>query len=416
MRQARPVVVLGLYHDPVLRRVAQLGYAAIGVTENPTEPGFHSRFGRKLCCPDPLHEHEAWVAFMLELASGLPEPAGVIPTSDRFVLGLDRASARLAGRFRFHDPGHGLMTALTSKHATFVLAERHRFPMPATRVVHGAADVLSFCETAQWPVLIKPDLPFHWRVPQVEAAIGHCKVLTADDPQALAARFEAIRAHSPDAIAQEIVPGPDTNLLYWVGLVRADGRVGGRIVGRKLRVHPVHFGSATLVELIDLPALEEQCERFLQQLGFRGLCGIEVKVDARDGAMRLIECNPRYGLWDAIGIEAGVDLVGESIEALFGREPEPRRALACRRRWVDLRRDLKARRVYHAEGSLSNGAWLRSLRPPIMVSDFPFLHDFPYAWHNLRGLAPGLGRRLAKLLRRATKHDDAGVHGRKIST
>ena len=116
---------------------------------------------------------------------------------------------------------------------------------------------------------------------------------------------------------EEVIPGPDDRLLYWCGFVGPEGRVGGRLVGRKRRIVPIHFGSATFVELVDAPDVEEQCERFLVSVGYQGLCGVELKRDPRDGVAKLIEVNARYSLWDDIGVPDRLrELADETWQAL----------------------------------------------------------------------------------------------------
>src|SRR5690606_14924076 len=177
--------------------------------------------------------------------------------------------------------------------------------------------------------------------------------------------------------------GPDENLVYWCGFVGPEGRVGGRLVGRKRRIVPIHYGSATFVELVDAPDVEEQCERFLVDLGYEGLCGIELKRDPRDGIAKLIEVNPRYSLWDDIGVPVGVDIANEAVRSFFGDPTVPRRPRRFDQKWVELCRDVPAALAYRNEGLLSLGAWLWSLKPPIVVNDLPVLDDPGYALHMI---------------------------------
>lgn len=392
------VVVLGLFLNAasVLRRLGSLGYRLCGVSDRLDEEGFRSRFGHKLVCPNPDADLEGWTRFMEGLGAQFRSPPALLPTADRFVLALEASAERLAPYFRFHRGAPGLARALTEKRPTFELAARHGLPIPATRRVSSREEFAAFLSQARWPVLLKPDLQADWgRIEDVLGA-GYRKVLTADDPDALLALYDAIRPLNPSVMAQEIVEGPDDNLLYWAGFVGPDHRIRGRMVGRKLRVLPAHYGSASLVELVDRPDIEDLCARFLERVGYVGLCGIELKIDARDGVPKLIEVNPRYGLWEDIAIPDGVDVAGEAVASLFGADPAPRRVRRFGRKWVHLGRDLRALREYRASGELGLGAWLRSLTPPIVVNDLPILADAPYAWACLRTLLRPLGRKLAR--------------------
>jgi predicted ATP-grasp superfamily ATP-dependent carboligase len=252
------------------------------------------------------------------------------------------------------------------------------------------------------PVLVKPNFTYEWKTPAAESIIGKRKVATGANKAELLRAYDEIASVTPGVLAQEVIPGPDENLVYWCGFVGRDGRVGGRLVGRKRRIVPIHYGSATFVELVDLPEVEDQCERFLTMLGYRGLCGIELKLDPRDGVGKLIEVNPRYSLWDDIGVPVGIDLAHEAVRSLFGESnTEPKRPRHFRQKWVELCRDVPAAFAYYREGQLSLPEWIRSLSPPIVVNDLPLLDDPGYAYHmvsrRLRKLAGLVGRRAAEV-------------------
>lgn len=387
------VLGLGMNGASMVRQLSRLGYVVCGVSNDPAEPGWHSRYGAKLHCPHPIDAHDDWVAAMAEIGARCVKRPALMATNDLYVLALDRAAASLDPHFRFHGYGHGLKTQLTGKRGMFELAARHGFPMPATAAVDSPAELEAFCKSARWPVLVKPDLTSFWQKPEV-VALGYSKVLSAPTPEALVEAFATLNRFGPRAIAQEVIPGPDTSLLVWIGFVGADGRVRGRTVHRRLRIFPLRYGQSTLAQLADMPEVEAMCERFLAAVGYYGTCGIELKIDARDGQPKLVEVNPRSVGNDAIGIRAGVDFAQEAVASLFGSEPEPRRARHFAQRWVRLREDYRAFKQYRAEGAIGWLGWLGSLRPPITVAEFPLLEDFPYAWANLRQIAGAATRRL----------------------
>lgn len=389
------VAGLTLNGATVLRRMQALGNAPWGVSYDPEEQGWHvSGVGHRRV-PDPREDLDGWVDALVELAGEFDEAPPLIPMSDVQVVALDEAAPRLEGHYRFHGFGSGLRTRLTSKRATFELAEQHDFPRPVSRWVESREELAAFAEELSGPVLIKPDLTFQWRNARAAPVVGESKVLAADDVDELLAEYDRVAFATPRILAQEVIPGPDENLLYWCGFVGPEGRVGGRLVGRKRRIVPIHFGSATYVELVDAPDVEDQCERFLTEMGYEGLCGVELKRDPRDGVAKLIEVNPRYSLWDDIGVPVGVDLALEAVESLRGAPTRRTRPRHFRQKWVELGRDLPAAVQYGREGLLTPWSWLWSLRPPIVVNDLPLASDPRYAmhmiWRRLRKLPTLIG-------------------------
>ena len=395
-----PVVVAGLFLNgtSVVRRVAELGYDAWAISYDRSEQGWRSRRGQKVLCPHPTEAFDEWVEFMRELAGRFDQAPALIPCSDIFVLALERAAPALAGVYRFHGFGSGLRAALTSKRTTFELAERHGFPRPKTQFVNNRIELAAFARGVGGPTLIKPDLPASWRAGEAREVAGGRKVIVGRDVDDILAGYEQIAPYTPSVLAQEVIPGPDSNLLYWCGFVRGDGVVCGRLIGRKLRVAPIHFGSASFVQLVDRPDLEDLCERFLTTLGYSGLCGIELKEDPRDGVAKLIEVNPRWGLWDDIGVPVGVDLVGEAVSALFGGSPQPQRPRHFRQKWAAVSWDLPVFFRYRSEGLITTATWLADYRPPIRINDLPLLSDFPYALGQIRTLTTKICKELGRRL------------------
>ncbi len=367
----------------LLRNLSRKKYMVCGITHSAQSPGLYSGHGSKVICPDPSVDHEGWVRAVIEIAGHCDQKPVIIPLSDAYVLALDRSADELRPYVRFHGFGDGLRTRLTSKRSTFEMAAACNFPSPTTVYIEDSSQLRSLWRQVRAPIVIKPEFSKHWRTPAAVEAIGFQKAIIAESEQELVAVFDRVRPLTSQLIAQEFIPGPDQNLLYWAGYVGSDGRVGGRIVGRKLRVYPIHLGSASFVQLVDMPEVEDNCERFLSSIGYRGICGIELKLDERDGIAKLVEVNPRYGLWDDVGVAEGVDLAEEAILAAYGQRTQPRRSNLFRQKWVNVEKDLKAFLKYRAEGSLGLGEWLATLTPPITVNDLPMLSDRPYFRRNI---------------------------------
>ena len=117
----------------------------------------------------------------------------------------------------------------------------------------------------------------------------------------------------------------------------------------------------------------------------------------------LIEVNPRYSLWDDIGIPVGVDLAHEAVHSLLGGPTRRRRPDHFRQKWVELVRDTAIAREYRREGLLSWWSWLWSLRPPIVVNDLPVLRDPRYASHMITRRIRKLGRSMGHAEARVAK-------------
>ncbi|MFQ5561285.1 MAG: hypothetical protein ACE5FU_11980, partial [Nitrospinota bacterium] len=150
-------------------------------------------------------------------------------------------------------------------------------------------------------------------------------------------------------------------LFYACFYVDKKGEVPGFFLGRKLRLFPIRFGSASFVEAVEHQELREKISVFLSKIKYNGLGGIEFKRDQRDGSFQLIEFNVRYGLWDVMGARCGVDL---ALMAYKDAVCEPVPFVSTYRtgvKWISLERDIAAFLGYKKEGILSTSSWIRSL-------------------------------------------------------
>jgi D-aspartate ligase len=154
-------------------------------------------------------------------------------------------------------------------------------------------------------------------------------------------------------------------------------------VGRKLRTFPARTGDSSLIELVHHRAAEKAGRRIVAALGLRGPFKLDLKVDARDGKLWLIEVNARFSLWNHLGAANGVDLLSIAYAYLVdGTRPAAARH-GTHTRWLDLALDYKAFRELHAKGALSTAAWLRSIAfTPKVYSVFRWNDPWPacYRW------------------------------------
>lgn len=181
-----------------------------------------------------------------------------------------------------------------------------------------AADLASeSAATIQWPLLLKPRQGHQWR-----RRLGGRKVVILDSFSALAEFQEKFGDCLAEFLIQELVPGPEDNI--WVSALFTDhhGCVQSQFVGRKLRQHPRHFGSASLAESCWNDEVAELSRRMIVAAEYRGFASTEFKFDTRDQKYKAIEVNPRPSLWWGLISSAGVPLVETAISSLIHTEAE----------------------------------------------------------------------------------------------
>jgi len=374
-----PAVIAGAFQTGVLgvRTLKRHGVRAVMFDCVPTNPGFRSVYGPAKLCPDPDSRPDEWMRFMLELAASLGQRAALIASSDKFVTAIAR-HADVLGQHFILSPGVGLQGALADKQTQYDLAVKHGMPMPVTEYAHNEDDVRAFARKAMFPCLIKPTHFREWQKFVPDHPLYDTKVSVCADGEELLANYRLARQVTPDVILQEIIAGPDTAKRVYLSCYDAGGRRIANAMFRELRCSPVGFGPASVSEPVDDPVTDEVCDRWLRAAGYSGICEIEMKIDTRDGKVKLIEANPRLSGGGDAAPYAGVDLCWIHYCDLVGRQLAPVKPRGNHFKHIVMRADGQTMPIYWRAGLISFGDVVRSYRGPLAFFDLD-RRDFRYS-------------------------------------
>ncbi len=320
MTQTSPAIVLTLTGTGIaaVRDVREGGGRVIGVDDDPWRPGRYSRW--LSAAPELLNLplDAALVDALRRYAARTDTRPVVLPCSDpacEWVIehkaALDTFAAVSAG---YVDAQAGMLLDKL-RFGDRCVAEG--VDVPLTVIPRDAADVAAFVAEAGLPCIVKPREGHRWRqrlrgqkllTPATRGELDHLLHEVIGDPTAV--------------VLQELVPGPESELVVGAVLTDQSGAVRHVLTGRKVRQFPRDFGSGSLVRTESLPEVARLSAEVVAKLGYTGVCGTEFKRDPRSGALRLIEINPRPTLWFDLCRAAGSHIVQAHWRELAG-EPLP---------------------------------------------------------------------------------------------
>lgn len=360
--------------------------------------GMRSRYCTPHICPDVEASEEDYIAELVRIAESLPLRPVLFSTGDKTTLAISRHREVLGEHYHLNLANEELLSALITKDGLAELANRHGFAAPRTLTPMSVAHLEEASRELEYPVILKPSLSPCWLNPKVFPIVGrYAKVALADDRETLLHLYRQLIEVDPRLIVQEVIPGDDYELYYVCMYCDQNGEPLGIFAGQKVRVFPVHYGSATMVRSFHDPELINLATHMARTLRYQGLGGIELKRDPRDGQYKLIEFNARWGLWDGLSERCGVPLGYMAYLDTIGQTVSPTTSYCTGVIWVDALRDMLAFRAYAQEGLLALPQWLNSLRGPREYSVF--------SWDDLRpfvDVSRGVGRNLwDKLLSRS---------------
>lgn len=345
----------------VARSLGRRGVHVVGVVGKPGAWAQRSRYIDVRVVPSAQAGDAQFLDYLIRLGDELGSRPVLVPLNDQHVLFVSRHRAELSRRYRFLMAEPEVMEAVVSKSAVAELARHCGVPQPAVHPVASVADVDAVAERLQFPVLIKPCYSMSWQTLEASRAVSGGKVVTVHDRAELRAVVGRLAPLDSRLIAQELIPGPDENLHYYIGYFGSDSEPLASFVGVKRRVTPIHFGSASYVTSAVEPELVQASVTFMKRIGYRGHVGIEYKLDPRDGTYKLIEINARFGLWDGMASLGGIDFAWLNYARLTGIPYEPSATYPEGIKWVAFERDWSAWRHIRRERGMSVWSWARSI-------------------------------------------------------
>jgi D-aspartate ligase len=378
-----PAVIAGAFQTGVLgvRSLRRRGVRAICFDSNPQYAGFRSVYGPARLSPNPDREPGAWVEFMLELAATLPGRPALISSADQFVTAIAAHEDALRDHYIL-SPGSRLQGLLADKHTQYDLATKHGMPLPQTEYATSEDDVVRFARDVRYPCLLKPTHFRQWQRFPAGHPLSFQKVAIARDREQLVELYRLAAEVEPLVILQEIIEGRDTDKRVYLSCYDSRGERVGHAMFRELRCDPVGFGPASISEPVVDPETDAVCDAFLRRMRYVGICEIEMKWDAHDGRVKLIEANPRLSGGGDAAPYAGVDLCWLHYLDLIGKRVAPVGPRNGDFRHIVLRSDGKTLPAYWRRGLLTWKDVRHSFQPPLAFYDLD-PRDWRYSLETL---------------------------------
>jgi predicted ATP-grasp superfamily ATP-dependent carboligase len=208
----------------------------------------------------------------------------------------------LAGLFDFVIARTDHVEALGDKVRFQGLAEDASLPVPASCTLATAEGAPKHVPLT-FPALIKPPTRDDARWDKIER---NRKVVEVTDVSHLHDIWPRLQGYGGEMVLQELVPGPETEILSYHCYARA-GTVVADFTGAKLRTRPAQYGHSTALTITYDAEVVQLGRDIVGRLGLDGVAKLDFKR-APDRRLLLLEINPRFNLWHHPAAIAGVNL------------------------------------------------------------------------------------------------------------
>ena len=402
----------------IMRSLGRRGVPVVRVHPGSHELSLRSRYCSHVeKCPN-VHESEpALLGFLMYLAHVYPGRRVLFPASDDTAYFLGRYRDTLSTAYEVVAPGREAVETIVDKRRQYQAAQKLGIRIPETHFPADLAEVRQLAATLSgYPYIIKPNVAHRWRLSSFRDRMDTrgFKAILVRNAGELVEHYRRVAGVDPELMVQRVVHGEDRRLYGFFGCFDERSRPLGYCVRSKIRQLPVDFGYCTLIESCEEPDVVEQSIRLLQGLRYRGIVGVEWKLDPHTGERVLLEINARATNTSALPPACGVDLPWLAFADAIGRACVPVTRWRTGVKWLWFSADVWAARALGV-GFLE---WLKSLRGagawPVYAADdlAPlFLHlavslkaDLQARLRRLRVRLSGAGARVRAQLRASRRY------------
>ncbi len=311
----------------------------------------------------------------------------LIPTSDDSALFLAQKRDELDERFLYLMPDSLLVEALDNKMLFYELCNKHGLPYPKTWIVRNESELEVVSREISVPVILKP-----FRSRQWPEAMGY-KVALVHSIDEFQTIIRKSLSFSCETIIQDVIPGDPETIWFIGGLYDVDSNPVKLYVGHKLLQYPLNIGSTCFAELMWNQDMVDITNNFLRAINYSGLIDIEFKYDKRDDKYKIIEINPRNGLWHRISDDGNLDITSYYVNWLCGNKEAFNNYMSHEdgRKWIYPHEHLCSR--IEQEGFIRGiGRWFRDMNKTRLRCAWN-IKDLHRNWRNSR-VVLGYVRRL----------------------
>lgn len=342
----------------VVRSLGRMGVDVHLVHDHHRAPVTRSRYIRDSYVWDGLTSPpEETIALLRSIGRTLGRVI-LIPVDDAATLFVADRSSEL--REFFHFPGISPQTTrrLADKKSLHSMALDHDIPSPEATFPQSLEDVKAFIKDAVFPVVVKSIDPELLPLSRDTRSV----VITHTAQELLSHYARAEVPGRPNHMLQEYIPGGPETVWMFNGYFDRDSECLFGSTGQKLRQHLPYTGMTTLGVCLENSEVATMARRLLKGIGYQGIVDLGFRHDRRDGRYKLLDINPRVGATFRlfVGLE-GLDVVRTLYLDLTGQKV-PLTTLPSGRKWLLETHDVMSAMVYHRDGRLSFGDWLRSYR------------------------------------------------------
>lgn len=243
------------------------------------------------------------VSQLIKTGRSLGSKAVLFPVSDYDMIIISSNRELLEEFYHILMPPHDMLETLLHKELFYKFSNKNNLPIPRTFFPAEINDIENIAEKVNYPCIIKPS----WRDDLWIKTYKNKKVLVVENSRELKQTFHKTFSLFRKLVVQDIISGPENNILCTFTYLDIHSETLGIFVCRKIRQFPPYYGNTALAESVLDEKVIDLTKSICKQLGLVGYVSIEFKKDEKDNSYKIIEITPcrlnrQAGLADALGV------------------------------------------------------------------------------------------------------------------
>lgn len=307
--------------------------------------------------PDSRPPEEVWAQWLLGPAAAHLSGAVVLATSDIGITAVAHNRAALLERYLLDVSDIDAQLAMLDKLTTYETARAAGVPTPLFWRVDSGTDLEKWRDELVYPLIIKPLLSHEYKA----KFPGRSKFRLVHDWDELQHGYRDLDEAGLAVMLVEKIPGGDEMLCSYTTYIDATGSPTFDYTKRMLRRNPPNEGLGCYHVTDWIPEVKEVALQLLKHAGLRGPAAVEFVMDARDGKLKLIECNARFSAALPLTIASGFDLPLHVYLRILGERHELPRSYRPGKRLLYPSDDVRSFLALRRAGQLRPADWVRSL-------------------------------------------------------
>ncbi len=211
------------------------------------------------------------------------------------------------------------------KYLTFKIAESIGLPTPKSVYVKSRGEFDSFVtdiKNMRCPLILKPENSSSFLKEH------HVKGVVFESLEDIKKAYEKYADFADGFNIQEFIPGPEKNLLNFIGIYNKNSEPICIFFNRKIRSSGPLL-SCTLMETAWSETIIEYSNRLIKAVGYYGYANVEFKLDPRDNKAYLMEINGRVSMSNSHALICSINLPLAMYKEAIGDHLEPLRDFNC---------------------------------------------------------------------------------------